>query len=222
MAARCTRDALVAHVKGAADPERTPGQAVSDAIHAAHRAVCDDYVPRQGEEPPGTTLVAALVYEDHLTLGWVGDSRAYWLTSRGAELLTRDHSWVNEAVDRGELSEADAMTSPLAHAITRCLGPLEGPTSEDGSRDLGAPVSEARPEIRSRDLPGPGLILLCTDGLWNSSPSAAELGSLVRSTGLEAPAVGIARLLVNHALACGGQDNVSVALYDYAPSVEKR
>src|SRR5262249_45385880 len=115
------------------------------------------------------------------------------------------HSWVNETVDRGEMSEEEALRQPLAHALTRCLGPLE----------VGERLELVEPGIRQRDLPGPGLIILCSDGLWNYYPGGEDIATLVRQAGAVSPQA-LSELLVNHALARGGQDNVSVAVYAHA------
>jgi hypothetical protein len=72
--------------------------AVAQAIRAAHAAVCAQPVEVAGEDPPGTTIVVALVWRQRLTVGWVGDSRAYWISEDDAEQLTHDHSWAVEAV----------------------------------------------------------------------------------------------------------------------------
>jgi serine/threonine protein phosphatase PrpC len=186
-------------------------QAVGEAIRAAHVAIC---AQRRGDRaaahdttdepnPPGTTIVAALVHRRRATVGWVGDSRAYWITARGGELLTRDHSWINETVGRGEMTEAEAMSSPYAHALTRCLGPLE----------VGEALEQVSPDVRTRDLAGPGELLLCSDGLWNYFPEADALRAIAEGAGVDAPLGLVARRLVNHALARGGHDNVTVALY---------
>ncbi len=177
--------------------------AMSQAIRAAHLAICASNIEHADAEPPGTTIVAGFVYKRRLTVGWVGDSRAYWVSATGAELLTRDHSWANETVARGEMTEAEAMRAPLAHALTKCLGPLE----------VGDIPHEIEPEVRARDLPGPGHIVLCSDGLWNYFPSAVMVADLVRAAGRDAHAESIARQLVNHALARGGGDNVTVAVF---------
>ncbi|MEO7330108.1 MAG: serine/threonine protein phosphatase, partial [Minicystis sp.] len=60
---------------------------------------------------------------------------------------------------------------------------------------------------------GPGLVLLCSDGLWNYAPDAEDLARVMVAAPDEGNAAGVARLLVNYALARGGQDNVSVAIY---------
>ena len=210
LAAHTTRDALAHFARSGDIHHEGAASAMKTAIRAAHVAVCASLNPRGSAHgdapPPGTTIVAALVHRHRLTLGWIGDSRAYWVSPSGSELLTRDHSWVNETVARGEMSESEAMAAPLAHALTRCLGPLEVGSGK---------IAEVDPDIRVRHLPGPGHVVLCSDGLWNYFPSAPEVSLLVRSAGEGANAAVIARVLVNHALARGGGDNVSVGVCAY-------
>lgn len=206
VAARAARDALGHFARSPDIAHEAAASAVAQAIRAAHLAICADHVARPVADPPGTTIAAALVFRKRLTVGWVGDSRAYWLTPRGAEQLTHDHSWVNEAIARGEVKDADEVQGALAHTITRCLGPLE----------VGDVPIEIDPDVRSRDLAGPGLVLLCSDGLWNYAPKPADIAAVIRVAGDENNAVEVARLLVNYALARGGQDNVSVAVLAHA------
>jgi serine/threonine protein phosphatase PrpC len=205
IAARTACDALAHFARSGDIAYEAASGAMSAAIRAAHVAVCASPVDRTDGEPPGTTIVAGLVYRRRLTVGWVGDSRAYWIAEQGSELLTRDHSWASETVARGEMTEEEAMRQPLAHALTRCLGPLEA-SGNDG------PI-EVSPEVRGRDLPGPGLVVLCTDGLWNYFPDARSISDLVHEAGPKAAPHVVARRLVNHALSRGGGDNVSVAIY---------
>jgi serine/threonine protein phosphatase PrpC len=176
--------------------------AMTAAIRAAHLAVCATKIDQASDEPPGTTLVASLVHRGHLTVGWMGDSRAYWISKSRAALLTRDHSWANDVVARGEMTEAEAMRAPLAHALTKCLGPL----------DYGDDPIEIDPDVRDCDLSEPGTLVLCSDGLWNYFSQASAIADLVREAGEGAEATAVARLLVNHALVRGGQDNVTVAV----------
>jgi serine/threonine protein phosphatase PrpC len=201
--AAATACATLAHV--ARSRELSGGsaavQAVSTAVRAAHAAVC---AHKFGEgkpvgEPPGTTIVIALVLRDRAVIGWVGDSRAYWITRDGGELLTSDHTWLNEAIAGGEWREEDALQQPLAHALTRCLGPLEWG---------GGGTVEA--DVRTRVIDGPGFLLLCSDGLWNYFPTAPELARIIDPTMGASEA---AERLVNHTLAMGAHDNVTVALY---------
>jgi serine/threonine protein phosphatase PrpC len=207
IAAHTTRNALAHFARSGDIAFEGTASAMKAAIRAGHVAVCASRIEHGDKAPPGTTIVAALVHKRRLTIGWVGDSRAYWVSPSGAELLTRDHSWVNETVASGEMTESEAMDAPLAHALTKCLGPLE---VGDGK------IIEIDPDVRVRPLPGPGHVILCTDGLWNYFPSAPDIAVLVQSAGAGANAAAIARVLVNHALAEGGGDNVSVGVCAYS------
>jgi serine/threonine protein phosphatase PrpC len=205
IASKVARDAL-AHFARSGDILREgSSSAVAAAIRAAHVAVCTSQIEFGSGPPPGTTIVAALVFRKSLTVGWVGDSRAYWISEHGADLCTTDHSWINEVVARGEMTEAVAMQSPLAHALTKCLGPLETDATT---------VQDVEPEVRTKALPGPGKLVLCTDGLWNYFPAAPAIAGLVHGAGKDADPAAIARFLICHALAQGGGDNVSVAVLD--------
>lgn len=202
IASRVARDALALFARTSEIRPDAAAQAMARAIRAAHLAICTAHLADPVSDLPGTTIAASLLYRRRLTVGWVGDSRCYWLTPRGAELLTHDHSWVNEAIARGEVKDASEVQGALAHTITRCLGPLE----------VGDLVMDVEPDVRGRDLSGPGLLLLCSDGLWNYAPDAEDLARVMRVAPDEGDAVGLSRLFVNYALARGGQDNVSVAI----------
>ncbi len=215
VASKTACDAL-AHFARSGDVAHEAGaSAVAAAIRAAHIAVCAQDLDTQGGDPPGTTIVVGLVWRRRLTVGWVGDSRAYWVSDQGAELLTHDHSWPNEAIARGEVTAEQAAVSPLAHALTRCLGPLEV-VDPEATESRGKPrIAEVAPDVRARDLPGPGWIVLCSDGFWNYFPGAAEVASLVRAEGPGASPAHLARRLVNQALVRGGQDNTTVLVHQH-------
>ncbi|MEV6522122.1 protein phosphatase 2C domain-containing protein [Longispora sp. NPDC051575] len=148
------------------------------------------------ESAPACTYVSALVRGGTFTVGWIGDSRAYWLPADGApELLTVDDSWAVEMVAHGLMTAEQANADRRAHAITRWLGADAGPV---GAR------------VVTRSPTGPGTLLLCSDGLWNYLPTAEALAA--RYADLTGPAVDRARALVGHALAAGGHDNITVVL----------
>lgn len=191
IAARTASQQLAEHVAG------SPVEAMDEAIRAAHQQICEAHV-RRGNEPLGTTLVAARIEGRRVTVGWVGDSRAYFISETEAVLLTHDHSWLNEALAAGTSPE-EAVRSPFAHALTRCLGPLEG-----------GDAWHAEPEVAEAEVTSSGYVILCTDGLWNYASGPEEIAAIVR------PAFGnattMARNLTAMALAGGGQDNVTVAV----------
>jgi serine/threonine protein phosphatase PrpC len=148
-------------------------------------------------DAPSCTLVAALVSTTTgtITIGWVGDSRAYWLADNGdARLLTADHSWAAEMVGAGILDAGTAMRDPRAHAITRWLGGDSTP----------------QPGVASLSPTTPGVLLLCTDGLWNYEPEAHDLAALALPVATEEGPRAAATALTAHALDAGGRDNITV------------
>ena len=148
-------------------------------------------------DAPSCTLVAALVETatGTITIGWVGDSRAYWLADNGdARLLTSDHSWAAEMVGAGILDAGTAMRDPRAHAITRWLGGDSTP----------------QPGIAGLSPTGPGVLLLCTDGLWNYEPDAPDLAALALPVATKEGPRAAATALTAHALDAGGRDNITV------------
>jgi PPM family protein phosphatase len=147
------------------------------------------------DDPPSTTIVAAVVQNGIATIGWLGDSRAYWIgQSGGHQLLTQDHSWFNEQVDSGQLTAAAAHRDPKAHAITRWLG-------------ADAEIEPASTLVFT--FPGPGYFILCSDGLWNYLSDPDHLAALIAGSS-DAPT--IAQKLVDYANAKGGRDNITIAV----------
>ncbi|MGH8932776.1 MAG: PP2C family protein-serine/threonine phosphatase [Egibacteraceae bacterium] len=172
--------------------------AVAGLAHAGER-----------QTAPACTYISAVVTAGTVTVGWVGDSRAYWIVSDPATLsrrLTVDDSWVAEMVASGVLSQAEAESGPLAHAITAWLGVDAG--------DVLPHVMELTPE-------GPGLVVVCSDGLWNYLDTAEMVGAAIPAGAAEAP-LAAARELVRVALQAGGHDNVTVAVLPFTGGVEHR
>ena len=148
-------------------------------------------------QAPSTTVVAAMVAGGQLVVGWIGDSRAYWIDEHGVRQLTEDHSWQNQVVRAGVMTAEEAAKSPKAHAITRWIG-------ADSQDDEAASVV-------AQTLDGPGTLLLCTDGLWNYAATIEAMAELMASVG-DRDAADVARELVRFALERGGADNVTVAV----------
>jgi serine/threonine protein phosphatase PrpC len=148
-------------------------------------------------DAPSWTIVAALWDGVDVTVGWAGDSRAYWLDPSGCRRLTTDHSWAEEEVRAGRLSRAAAEADGRAHAITRWLGADAVP------QDF--PLQTLRPTDA-------GHLVVCTDGLWNYLPRDGDLERVMTTAPGDGSPVAAARSLVRHALASGGHDNVTVAV----------
>jgi PPM family protein phosphatase len=142
----------------------------------------------------GTTVTAAYVGEDDVTVAHVGDSRAYLLRDGDLIRLTRDHSLVGELVARGKLTEEQAESHPQRSVITRALGP------------------EPNVEVDVEAFPARAgdVFLLCSDGL-TSMVHEPQLKPLLadRSRPLEQ----IGRELIAAANEAGGRDNITVILF---------
>jgi serine/threonine protein phosphatase PrpC len=175
--------------------------AIAAATVAAQQVV--SAIAPESANAPATTIVCACVTADAVTIGWVGDSRAYWLPAddSDARLLTRDDSIGAELVAVGALTETEAVGSSQGHVLTRWLG---------------ADAEQGEPHCASFAPPGPGAVLLCSDGLWNYQPSAAGLAELAPPPARENLA-GAAARLVQFALDCGGEDNITAVLAPFPP-----
>jgi serine/threonine protein phosphatase PrpC len=144
----------------------------------------------------GTTLTAALLLGDQVTLAHVGDSRAYFLYPDGRiQAMTLDHSLVRRYVDLGRLTEEQARTDPQKNVLYRALGQLE----------------PFRPDIVSHMMPHPGYLMLCTDGLWGVVPDM-EIFKIIASAATPSDAC---QKLIEAANAAGGPDNISVIVVQY-------
>ncbi|GGQ20837.1 hypothetical protein GCM10010249_44370 [Streptomyces roseolilacinus] len=193
-----------------------PRQAMHDAIVAASDAVnaLADEPPGDGSggfghdahrhrNAPACTLVGAVAAHGHLVVGWVGDSRAYWVPddrATPAARLTEDDSWAAQMVAAGLMGEAEAYADERAHAITGWLG---------------ADAYELEPHTAVFRPDRPGVVVVCTDGLWNYAESAGDMARVLPADAAEHP-LHCARVLVGHALDGGGHDNVTVAVVPFA------
>ncbi|QKW54411.1 protein phosphatase 2C domain-containing protein [Streptomyces buecherae] len=187
-----------------------PQQAMHEAIIAAAEAVNAlaqearpaHRDPHRHENAPACTIVSAVVASGILTVGWIGDSRAYWVPddrATPAARLTEDDSWAAQMVAAGLLSEQEAYADERAHAITGWLG---------------ADAYEIEPHTAAFKPDRPGVVVVCTDGLWNYAESAPEMAAAVPPDARVRP-MDSARKLVGHALEGGGHDNVTVAVVPF-------
>lgn len=150
-------------------------------IHQAARQI-------EGKSGMGTTLVAAVVRDDVLTIAHVGDSRAYLLRDGQLRALTSDHSWVEEQVRRGSMSRADAEASPYRNYILRSVG-VE-PT--------------VKADIATETLQAGDVVLLCTDGLTGHL-SDTDLSAILPGKSLSQAVLD----LIDAANQAGGKDNIT-------------
>ena len=186
-------------------PPARAGTAIVQAAEAAQAEIMS-VTSRSSAEPPSCTMVTVVADIDGATadvcVGWLGDSRAYWLANGKATQLTRDHSWAIEQQDLGELDQATIDADKRAHSITRWLG---------------ADSHDVTPEMQALSLELPGMLLVCSDGLWNYAPSDADIYDLAFGGGDDEPSLARAERLVAFANEQGGHDNITVAIADLTP-----
>jgi protein phosphatase len=170
---------------------------VATVVRAANARIFERAVQDPAVAGMGTTATVAVVDEQAgtLTIAHVGDSRAYLYRDDALEQLTTDHSLVGELVRSGRLTEDEAAVHPHRSVITRALG-----------TDADVDVDTLTVDVAAGDL-----VLLCSDGL-SAMLRDEEIVQVLRSTaGDPQPA---AEALVAAANAAGGEDNVTVVLFE--------
>jgi serine/threonine protein phosphatase PrpC len=171
------------------DPSTSMDESIQDlmrsAFNEAQRAVT------QAAPGSGTTLTAALVLGQQMTIGHVGDSRAYAIHPYGGgETLTRDHSLVKRLEELGHISPEEAAVHPQRNVLYRALG--QGEVLD--------------PDIFTAPFPQAGYLLLCSDGLWSVLSDSNIFNVVSTAKDLQSAC----QSLVDAANEAGGPDNISV------------
>ena len=170
-----------------------PDERVQAIIQEANRRIYERARTDSDVSGMGTTVTAALLLGGKVTLGHVGDSRAYRIRDGELEQLTDDHSLVGDLMRSGRLTPEEAEAHPQRSVITRALG-------TDPEVDIDMTAVDARPG---------DLFLLCSDGLTTMVADEDILGILAAAPTLD----DAARELVRAANTGGGEDNVTVVLF---------
>jgi protein phosphatase len=169
-------------------PEDAPSlqEIVRDALEEANATVVDR-VPGGG-----TTLTAVVWLGQQVTIGHVGDSRAYFIGPEGTRVVTRDHSLVQRLVELEQLTEEEAALHPQRNVLWNAIG--QG--------------ANLKVDVASHPVPQGGFLLLCSDGLWGTVPDA----DIERTVLAAQDPQSAADQLVQAANAAGGPDNITVIL----------
>lgn len=168
---------------------------VSNTISYSNTRIFDAAEKLEQHKGMGTTVVALIVKESQIYAGHVGDSRLYLYRQRALTRITRDHSLVQDLIDRGFYTEEEARQANVGHIVTRALG-----TKEE------VEVDTVQQEFQQGDI-----FLLCSDGLsdmvddWRIEEMLREGAQDLQST---------AQALVDTANRNGGKDNISVILVE--------
>jgi serine/threonine protein phosphatase PrpC len=173
---------------------------VAAALAASQRRIAEYAVGGApgARRTPGTTVVAALLVEDEGAPAWLlanlGDSRIYAVSRGALYQVSTDHSVVQELLDSGQITQAEAAEHPERHVITRALG---GPRLEPADYFL-LPVTEVE------------RVLLCTDGI-SGLIDDGQIATILADSPDPRDA---ADRLVSAALRAGGDDNATAVVVD--------
>jgi PPM family protein phosphatase len=174
-------------------PDGPPADGLVSVIETANRRIHDRSRAESQRAGMGTTVTAAYVGEQEVTIAHVGDSRAYVLRDGELTRLTRDHSLVGELVARGKLTEEQAETHPQRSVITRALGP----------------EPDVEVDVQAYQARAGDVFMVCSDGLTSMVPEARVREILRAGGSLEATG----RELITAANDAGGRDNITVVLF---------
>ena len=191
---------LASSLAAAAIEERAAGlsgeAAVAALVREANGRIFEHALTNPAAAGMGTTTTLALVDEraGTLTLGHVGDSRAYLFREETLEQITTDHSLVGELIRSGRLTEEEAAVHPHRSVITRALG------------------TDATVQVDTQTIPiAPGdVVLLCSDGLTSMLPSARIAELVVEDASPDS----LCERLVDAANRAGGEDNITVVVFE--------
>jgi protein phosphatase len=166
---------------------------VSNTISSSNRKIFEASEANIARSGMGTTVVAAVIKDSRLYAGHVGDSRLYLLRNSRLKRITKDHSLVQDLIDKGFYTEDEAKIASINHVVTRALG-----TSQDVEVD-----------ILQQNAKQDDVFLLCSDGLSDM------LSDAMMEQVLKRPSKSLnekAQKLVGLANHFGGKDNISVIL----------
>lgn len=143
----------------------------------------------------GSTIVIAWLIGCKLYIAWLGDSRAYFFVkNKGIARLSKDHSYVQQLVDAGVITDEEAMNHPNSNVITRSLGDIS---------------QKAKADVVEHDIEDDQIVLLCSDGLCGVCKDE-EIGSIIEEECSDLQKC--KESLTTAALAAGGSDNITISL----------
>ena len=173
---------------------------LEECFKDANAAIYKEASGNPDKEGMGTTIVSGIIYRNLLTLSHVGDSRAYRFRQGKFEAITKDHSYVQELIDQGRLTEQEAFTHPQRNVITRALGVS----------------AEVKVDGKNMTLEPGDLILICSDGLCGFVEDSAL--KKITTDNFKPEGTDLRHLAETYLRAAylnGGGDNISISLYQH-------
>lgn len=188
-------------------------QTIEEAVTEASDAIAAHAATNEHMKGMGATCATAWIVGDKLHTAYVGDSRIYLIRSGRIQQLTVDHSWVQEAIEKGILTPENARQHPNVHVIRRYLGSPTPPEPDFRLKLFNDEGDQHAENNQGLQLLPNDILLLCSDGLtdllWND-----EILEVIRSKPTLKEA---SRALIEIANARGGHDNITVVLISVPP-----
>jgi serine/threonine protein phosphatase PrpC len=184
-----------------------PVQILQQAIITAGKVIATTAQSDPSLRGMGTTCACAWVLGDRLYTAYVGDSRIYLIRGGQIVRLTTDHTWIQEAIDKGILEQEQSLHHPNAHVIRRYVGSKTDVVPDTRLRTNPAESDQAAEQNQGMRLFSGDILLLCTDGLTDLVSDEEILG-VIKKSGAEA---GV-QALINLANQRGGHDNTTVVV----------
>lgn len=212
VAADLAVDQISAYV-AASTEDMPPADLLQGAVHAASQAIYTHAAAAPDRLGMGATCAVAYVIGSRLFTANVGDSRIYLLRGGNLRQLSVDHTWIQEALDQGVLSEDQIRGHPNAHVIRRFLGSPQPPEAAICQRLEGQPERGEEGILLEKG----DILLLCSDGLTDLV-SDEEIRDTLGSLELEAAGAS----LIDLANQRGGHDNITLLLLQSLERPERK
>ena len=187
---------------------RHPLEIMENAIHTASQAIASRSASQADQYGMGATCACIWVEGDRLYTAYIGDSRIYLVRDGKIQRLTVDHTWVQEAIEKGVITPEQARDHPNVHVIRRHLGSVELPDVDFRLRLSREDDDEQGRKNQGAHLKPGDVLLMCTDGLTDLIWDDEILRLITTRNTLKSAAED----LVGQANERGGYDNITVVL----------
>jgi len=203
LAAQVLIDSITRSIRRIPLPVASPENFLRQSLKIAHHEVVEAGLKETPPIHPRTTAVVCLIQDDHAWWAHLGDSRLYHLRGREIATRTRDHSYVEELMQKGKISQSEIDRHPMRNTVTQCIGGEQPPLV---------------PELGGAQLEPGDLLLLCSDGLWGAIDDSIMTTNLDQESVDEA-----AESLASRAEAASYpySDNISLITFRYLAPAEK-
>lgn len=195
-----------------------PLETIAIAVDDANQAIVELAAEDEHKQGMGATCVCVWIVDNRLYAGYIGDSRLYLMRGAAIQQVSNDHTWIQEAIDKGVITPEQARNHPNTHVIRRYIGSSPAPDVDFRLRTNLNENDEAMLNNQGMPLQSGDTLLLCSDGLtdlvWND-----EILELVRSN---KDLNSTAQAMIALANERGGHDNITVVLLTVPENEKKR